>query len=69
MGLSTRVSYLAATLLWLVNISNEVLNDTRAKHLFKAAAPGGPFPQIDASEFTYQIVLFENHGRFVSTYR
>ncbi|VDL72498.1 unnamed protein product [Nippostrongylus brasiliensis] len=34
-----------------------------------AAAPGGPFPQIDASEFTYQIVLFENHGRFVSTYR
>ncbi|ETN75161.1 fibronectin type III domain protein [Necator americanus] len=35
----------------------------------EAAAPGGPFPQIDASEFTYQIVLFENHGRFVSTYR
>ncbi|KAE9418353.1 hypothetical protein Angca_009088 [Angiostrongylus cantonensis] len=35
----------------------------------EAAASGGPFPQIDASEFTYQIVLFENHGRFVSTYR
>uniref|UniRef100_A0A1I7XWB0 Fibronectin type-III domain-containing protein n=1 Tax=Heterorhabditis bacteriophora TaxID=37862 RepID=A0A1I7XWB0_HETBA len=35
----------------------------------EAAAPGGPFPQIDASEFTYQIVLFENHGRFVSSYR
>ncbi|VDO81516.1 unnamed protein product [Heligmosomoides polygyrus] len=42
--------------------------DTSEVGVLVAAAPGGPFPQIDASEFTYQIVLFENHGRFVSTY-
>uniref|UniRef100_A0A0R3S1Y8 Fibronectin type III domain protein n=1 Tax=Elaeophora elaphi TaxID=1147741 RepID=A0A0R3S1Y8_9BILA len=29
----------------------------------EASAPGGPFPQIDASEFTYDIVLFESVGR------
>uniref|UniRef100_A0A914RMS1 Uncharacterized protein n=1 Tax=Parascaris equorum TaxID=6256 RepID=A0A914RMS1_PAREQ len=37
----------------------------------EASAPGGPFPQIDASEFTYEIVLFESvhNGRIVSSYR
>uniref|UniRef100_A0A915PDA4 Fibronectin type-III domain-containing protein n=1 Tax=Setaria digitata TaxID=48799 RepID=A0A915PDA4_9BILA len=35
----------------------------------EASAPGGPFPQIDASEFTYDIVLFESVGRIVSSYR
>lgn len=35
----------------------------------EASAPGGPFPQIDASEFTYEIVLFESVGRVVSSYR
>ncbi|EFO22071.2 hypothetical protein LOAG_06415 [Loa loa] len=35
----------------------------------EASAPGGPFPQIDASEFTYDIVLFENVGRIVNSYR
>ncbi|CAI4225543.1 unnamed protein product [Auanema sp. JU1783] len=35
----------------------------------EASAPGGPFPQIDASEYSYQIVLFENQGRFVNSYR
>lgn len=37
----------------------------------EASAPGGPFPQIDASEFTYEIVLFESKpdGRIFSNYR
>ncbi|VDK52873.1 unnamed protein product [Anisakis simplex] len=37
----------------------------------EASANGGPFPQIDASEFTYEIVLFESvqNGRIVSSYR
>lgn len=37
----------------------------------EASAPGGPFPQIDASEFTYEIVLFESvqNGRIASSYR
>ncbi|CAD6185291.1 unnamed protein product [Caenorhabditis auriculariae] len=33
----------------------------------EAAAPGGPFPQIDSSEFIYHVVLFESTGRFVAT--
>ena len=35
----------------------------------EAAAPGGPFPQIDASEFTYHIVLYENQGRQIDSFR
>lgn len=37
----------------------------------EAAASGGPFPQIDASEFSYEIVVFENseNGPVVHSYR
>ncbi|CAJ0583427.1 unnamed protein product, partial [Mesorhabditis spiculigera] len=38
----------------------------------EAAAPGGPFPQIDASEFSYSVILYENlanNPRFISTYQ
>lgn len=38
----------------------------------EASAPGGPFPQFDASEFSYQIVLYENdrnQPNFISSYR
>lgn len=34
----------------------------------EASAPGGPFPQIDRSEFIYHIVLFEGSGKFIANY-
>lgn len=37
----------------------------------EASASGGPFPQIDASEFTYEILLYERRpeGKPTSNYR
>ncbi|CAJ0933643.1 unnamed protein product, partial [Mesorhabditis belari] len=38
----------------------------------EAAAPGGPFPQIDASEFSYSVILYENQAnnpRYITTYQ
>ncbi len=37
----------------------------------EASAPAGPFPQIDPSEFSYEIVLFQDRpdGHQLSNYR